>query len=270
MSTKKLLSEWIQFGSSLNHELSNNDTFDEVKKRILLFSFKDLSYQLKRCFLYSCLFPEDYPLKRKRLIRLWMAEGFVNKLRSKTPELMVDDYLLELVHRNMLQVVENNEFGRPKSCKMHDMMRELALLMSENENFCTVYDGEEGNQERRTRIRRLSIHKKLDNATRSLSGSVSLLRSLLVFATDIMRPSSAVNLPSVFRLLRVLDFENLPIEKLPDEVAYLFNLRYMNLRRTKVKELPKLIGNLRNLQTLDTKDSHIEEFPAELVKLENL
>lgn len=269
LSSKKEVSEWVHFSSSLNYELSNNDELEEVKKRVMLFSFKNLSYQLKRCFLYCCIFPEDYPIERNRLIRLWIAEGFVEQVRSKTPELIAYDYLMELIQRNMLQVVRRNVLGRPKTCKMHDMMRELALAMSEKEKFCFVSDGQE---EMSRSTRRLSIQNTMGKDKKiSFNCSISRLRSLFVFVSDMVKPSSpAAILPYGFRLLRVLDLKAFPIDKIPDELVNLFNLRYLNLKRTNVKELPKSIGNLRNLQTLDTRHSKIEELPAGIVKLENL
>ncbi|BBH05791.1 NB-ARC domain-containing disease resistance protein [Prunus dulcis] len=62
-------------------------------------------------------------------------------------------------------------------------------------------------------------------------------------------------------LLRVLDLEDVPIDNLPDEVTYLFNLKYLNLRGTPIKELPESIGQLRNLQTLNIMDTNIEALP---------
>ncbi|KAL7235110.1 hypothetical protein ACSBR1_018573 [Camellia fascicularis] len=123
-----------------SRELSNNPGLEGVKT-ILLLSFNDLPYRLKCCFLYCCLFPEDYKIKRKRLIRLWMEEGFVEKVRGRTPEEVAEGYLMELICRSMLQVVMRNELGRPKNCKVHDLMRELAISTSETEQFCVVYDG---------------------------------------------------------------------------------------------------------------------------------
>ncbi|KAM2646121.1 hypothetical protein EV1_019578 [Malus domestica] len=69
MSTKRFVPEWTKVYNSLNWELSNNPTL-EVVKSILLLSFNDLSYQLNNCFLYFCIFPEDYVVQCKRLIRL--------------------------------------------------------------------------------------------------------------------------------------------------------------------------------------------------------
>ncbi|KAA8528029.1 hypothetical protein F0562_035102 [Nyssa sinensis] len=264
MSSKNLESEWREVYNSLNWHLSNDEKLDRMKT-ILWLSFNNLPYRLKGCFLYCCLFPEDYLIRRKRLIRLWMAEGFVEKVKGKTPEEVSDGYLKELVDRSMLQVVERNQSGRTKTCKLHDLMRELALSTSETERFCGVYDGQEASEENRPR--RLSVQTS-DGETKTWNG-MSQLRSLLVFVVDRISPSWKT-LPPGFRLLRVLDMEDVPIVTLPDELVNLFNLRYLNLKRTKVKELPKSIGRLHNLQTLDIRDSDIDMLPAGITKLQNL
>ena len=66
-------------------------------------------------------------------MRLWVAEGFVEKKGDSTPEEVAEGYLTELIHRNMLQLVENDELGRVSTCKMHDILRELALCISKAE-----------------------------------------------------------------------------------------------------------------------------------------
>ncbi|CAL5378918.1 unnamed protein product [Camellia sinensis] len=264
MPSKYLELEWRKIYNSLSWELSNNPGL-EVVKTILLLSFNDLPYRLKCCFLYCCLFPEDYKIKRKRLIRLWMAEGFVEKVRGRTPEEVAESYLMELICRSMLQVVMRNELGRPKNCKMHDLMRELAISTSETEKFCVVYDGREANDEeesatnRRMSIQSIGRESQLGNWKGMLK-----LRSLLVFVVE------EIALPLSLRLLRVLDLEDAPIEVLPEELVNLFNLRYLNLKGTRVKELPKSIGRLCNLNTLDITDSKIEVLPAGITELRNL
>ncbi|KAL7235085.1 hypothetical protein ACSBR1_018549 [Camellia fascicularis] len=263
MSSKYLESEWRNIYNSLSWELSNNPGL-EVVKTILLLSYNDLPYRLKCCFLYCCLFPEDYEIKRKRLIRLWMAEGFVEKVRGRTPEEVAESYLMELICRSMLQVVMRNQFGRPRRCKMHDLMRELAISTSETEKFCVAYDGREANDEESATNRRMSI-QSIDRELQSWNWKGMLkLRSLLVFVVE------EIALPLGLRLLRVLDLENAPIEVLPEELVDLFNLRYLNLKGTRVKELPKSVGRLCNLNTLDITNSKIEVLPAGITELQNL
>ncbi|BBH08723.1 NB-ARC domain-containing disease resistance protein [Prunus dulcis] len=72
MSSKKPF-EWKQVYNSLNLHLTI--PLLERVQNILFLSFDDLPYPLKHCFLYCSLFPEDYLIRRKRLIRLWMLKG---------------------------------------------------------------------------------------------------------------------------------------------------------------------------------------------------
>lgn len=59
----------------------------------------------------------------------------------------------------------------------------------------------------------------------------------------------------------MLDFEDAPLEYLPEEVAKLFHLHYLSLRNSKVKVLRRSIGKLPNLETLDLKRSHVNVLP---------
>ena len=45
--------------------------------KILALSYNDLPYYLKSCFLYFGCFREDATIFAKRLIRLWLVEGFL-------------------------------------------------------------------------------------------------------------------------------------------------------------------------------------------------
>ncbi|XP_050254175.1 disease resistance protein RPM1-like [Quercus robur] len=259
MYSKNDTSQWNQINSCLNWNLSNNPELEAVKS-ILLLSFNDLPYQLKHCFLYCSLFPENHEIRRKRLIMLWMAEGFVEKFEGSTLEEIADSYLVKLTFKNMLQVVKSDEFGRSQRCKMHDILRELALSISVKEKFGVVHDG--GEEMIECKARRISIHKT-GGEVKSFTG-MSKLRSFLVFN------KSLKTLPSISKMLRVLDLEDAPIDELPDVVVKLFNLRYLNLRGTLLKKLPNSIGRLLNLQTLDIKDTQIKALPHGIGKLQSL
>ncbi|KAF8393963.1 hypothetical protein HHK36_020165 [Tetracentron sinense] len=261
MSTKdKTEYEWRKVYDTLNWELSNNPML-EVVKSILLLSYNDLPYYLKHCFLYCSIFPEDCILERGKLIRLWMIEGFVKDRRGMTQEEVADTYFWELISRGMLQLAETSKYCRMEiECRMHDLMRELALSTSEKENLCTINAGRVAREG--GKARRLSIHTSYANI--QLGTNISQLRTLFVFINDM------TELPSGFRLLRVLDLEGVPIDKVPDEVVDLFNLRYLNLRKTQVKELPKSLGRLRNLETLDISETKVESLPSGILKLQRL
>ena len=58
--------------------------------------------------------------------------------------------------------------------------------------------------------------------------------------------------------MKVLDFENTPLDYPPEEEGNLFHLRYLNLNYTKVKTLPKSIRKLQNLETLSLRQTLIQ------------
>ncbi|XP_058089095.1 disease resistance protein RPM1-like isoform X1 [Magnolia sinica] len=257
--------EWNRVYRDLSWQLTNDQMLERLK-HILLLSFYDLPYRLKHCFLYCCMFPEDYLIKRKRLIRLWVAEGFVEDRGKVTMEEAAEDYLKELMHRNMLQVVEKNESGRVKGCQMHDIVREVALSLSHEVKFGMIYDEKQARQE--GKVRRMSIYSN-GEIIRCTAGMVHL-RSLMVFGGSTSFSYSLNTMASSFRLLRVLNLEGVPIQSIPDEVTNMFNLRYLNLRKTKVRELPESLWKLQNLQTLDVRNTELERLPSGIVKLRKL
>ncbi|RVW75226.1 putative disease resistance protein [Vitis vinifera] len=62
---------------------------------VLALSYNDMPYYLKSCFLYCGLFPEDSEIRTDKLIRLWVAEGFIQR-RGKE---IVED-VAEITYRN--------------------------------------------------------------------------------------------------------------------------------------------------------------------------
>ncbi|RWR87905.1 LOW QUALITY PROTEIN: Disease resistance protein [Cinnamomum micranthum f. kanehirae] len=124
-------------------------------KNVLLLSFNDLPYNLKCCFLYYSLFPEDCLIRQKRLIRLWVAQGFIQERRGQTLEEVAADYIKDLVCRGMLQRVES-PLLIIKKVRMHDVLRELAISIGHEENFCYINDGKEETLNRKARYLSMS------------------------------------------------------------------------------------------------------------------
>ncbi|KAE8687400.1 hypothetical protein F3Y22_tig00111022pilonHSYRG00671 [Hibiscus syriacus] len=197
-----------------------------------------------------------------------MAEGFVEPLKETLPEVVAERYLSELICRGLLQVERRNESGRPRALKMHDILREFSVSISKSIKCAARSDGKEEVED--GGIRRWSIEAKEKEMKAASETALSRVRSLFVFAVDETSKSSFNRLPSGFKLMRVLDLEDILIKELPDELMNLFNLRYLNLTRTQLKELPKSIGKLYNLQSLVMKETQIKELPAGIVKLKNL
>lgn len=258
--------EWNMFYSQLSWHIDKNPELNHLKN-ILSLSFNSLPGNLKNCFMYCCLFPEDYLIRRKRIIRLWIAEGFVEERGAGTTlEEVAEEYLQELVHRSLLQVVERNQSGRAKGFQMHDIVREITIARCRSERFSLVAE-----DPRQTKLgieaRRVSVLKGAE-AVESAAGARQL-RSFLLFdekVNDAWFQKAFAN----FRLLTVLSLEGANIEKLPDIVTDLFNLNYLDLKGSKVKEIPKSIGKLRKLQLLNIEGTNVMELPGEIRMLTKL
>ncbi|XP_072970637.1 disease resistance protein RPM1-like [Typha angustifolia] len=264
---KKEEQEWRSFCEHLNWQLENNPELNWVANRVLNLSFIDLPSYLKNCFLYCGLFPEHYMITRKRLTRLWIAEGFIDERGpGRTMEEVAEDYLKELEHRCLLQVVERNDIGRVKILQIHDVVREITLTRSRKVMFGIAYDNPEV-IELGKEARRVSIHKGSETLQPSVSSR--RLRSFLLF--DEQLSSSCIHtVSSNFRLLRVLSLRSANIDRVPNVVADLFNLHYLDLGHTKVKNIPTSLGNLLNLQTLDLRETCVEMLPNEITMLQKL
>ncbi|EXC26229.1 Disease resistance protein RPM1 [Morus notabilis] len=258
------IDEWDMVARSLGAEIDGNDKLKDLKK-VLSLSFNDLPYYLKSCFLYLSIFPEDHLIEHMRLIRLWIAEGFIEAKEGKVVEEVADDYLNDLLNRSLMQVATTTSDGRVKTFRIHDLLREIIISKSRDQNLVMVVKGQ--NVQWSDRARRLSVHYTLQHLLPNRS--VSQLRSLFMFeVTEKLRLHTSF--PGGFRLLSVLDLQNSHLKKFPVEVVNLYYLKYLSLRDTKVKIVPRFIGKLQNLETLDLKHSLVTELPVEILKLKRL
>uniref|UniRef100_A0A0E0G6P8 NB-ARC domain-containing protein n=1 Tax=Oryza nivara TaxID=4536 RepID=A0A0E0G6P8_ORYNI len=267
----KTLEEWKKIHNQLGWELINNPGLVHVRN-VLHLSYIYLPTSLKCCFLYCSLFPEDYLFKRKKLIRLWLAEGFIEMRGRNSMEEVAEGYINELVRMNLLQLVKRNSFGRVKSFRMHDVVRELAVDLCRRERFGVVYRDEDNLVESLEVMdeRRMIIHTLNKDINQAISNA-RRLRSLIVL--DKKMPSSKRIVPLIAdnsRYMSILELSGLPIDNIPDAIGDLFNLRHLGLRDSKVKLLPDSIERLSNLLTLDLFRSKIQELPKGIVKLKKL
>jgi hypothetical protein len=87
------------------------------------------------------MFPKGCQISRKRLIRRWIAEGFISDKHGKTVQESAEDCLNELISSNLIRAVNDSSNGKVKSCQIHDMVLEYIVSKSSDENFITVVGG---------------------------------------------------------------------------------------------------------------------------------
>ncbi|KAF7069364.1 hypothetical protein CFC21_075005 [Triticum aestivum] len=265
--------EWEKVKRSIGSALEKTKSLEGMSS-ILSLSYNDLAPNLKTCLLYLSLFPEDHVIERTRLVRLWIAEGFISEERGQSKKEAAESYFYELINKSMVQPVDIGFDGKVQACRVHDMMLELIISKSVEENFATAVGGGQTNlQNHRGFIRRLSI-QYIDKELASALANVDLshVRTLIVM------PSCCIKyLPTLdqFEALRVLDFQR--CEDLKDfdmnGMDKLVQLKYLNFRGTYISKLPSGIMMLGNLETLDIWNTRVYELPAgfgRLTKLEHL
>ncbi|XP_058114370.1 putative disease resistance protein At1g50180 [Magnolia sinica] len=135
LSGKKLFNEWENVCKSISWQLGQSEV--QISS-ILSLSYKDLPYDLKPCFLYLAKFPEDYEFKAKELIQLWAAEGFLKERGELTLEEVGEDNLMQLVQRSMVQVARRSSSKGIKSCRIHDLLRDLSISEAKESKFLEV------------------------------------------------------------------------------------------------------------------------------------
>ncbi|KQJ81789.1 disease resistance protein RPM1 [Brachypodium distachyon] len=256
---------WCLTYNHLQSELrENNDV-----QAILNLSYHDLPGDLRNCFLYCSMFPEDYAISRESLVRLWVAEGFALKRDNSTPEEVAERNLIELIGRNMLEVVDRDELNRVSTCRMHDIVRDLALAIAKEERFGTAND--QGKMIRMDKeVRRFSTCGWKDSRREAVGVEFPRLRTILSLGAASSSTNMVSSILSGSSYLTVLELQDSAISTLPASIGNLFNLRYIGLRRTHVKSLPDSIEKLSNLQTLDIKQTKIEKLPPGIVKVDKL
>lgn len=106
---------------------------------VLKLSYNHLPRELKSCFLYLGLFPEDWEIDVSDLIEFWIAEGFIQPVRNMSIYDVAEDYLEQLIDRSLIQVARKRKDGAVKTCRIHDLVRYLCITESIRDKFSEIY-----------------------------------------------------------------------------------------------------------------------------------
>ncbi|PAN35931.1 hypothetical protein PAHAL_6G245100 [Panicum hallii] len=260
--------EWRKTNDRISTELEINPELRTIKT-VLVRSYDGLPYHLKSCFLYLSIFPEDYNIRRKRVIRRWDAEGYLREMHGMTAAEVGDEYFDGLLDRSMIlqggKVIISG--SKVDSCQLHDIMRHICISKAREENLIFTLDEGCILGKMTGAIRHLVISSswKRDKDMFQRWLDLSHVRSLTVFGEW-----KSFFLYSKMKFLRVLDFEDtlgLQNHHL-DKIMELIHLKYLSLRRCKsISKLPNSLGNLSHLETLDVRGTLILKFPTTITKL---
>jgi disease resistance protein RPM1 len=268
----KGINEWKSLRDQLPSQLASGDPSVEALKQVVTLSYNHLPSHLKPCFLYLSLFPEDFEISRRHLVNRWIAEGFISIGTAQTTlEDFADNYFYELISRSMIQPSKLDVQGNVKTCRVHDIVHDIAVTISRQENHVLLLVDE---KTRTTHITKENIRHVSCFGTRKWNKGMDLsrVRSFTWFSEPHW-PLAPLCLPQL-KMLRVMDLKNAGFRARQQDIEIigsLVHLRYMHLHcGSSVYTLSGSIGNLHGLQTLDIRKSNFANLPTDITKLQDL
>ncbi|KAM0869352.1 hypothetical protein ACQ4PT_040726 [Festuca glaucescens] len=206
------------------------------------------------------------------IVRQWIAEGFIPEEHGLSQQDVAEHYFYELINKSMVQPLGIRHDGTVHACRVHDMMLEILISKSVEDNFMTVVtSGENSLANHRGVIRRLSIQHIDEEVASALENeNLAHVRSLTITTSS----GCIKHLPRLakFEVLRVLDLafgENLE-EYIMKGLDKFFQLKYLKLKDRSLSKLPPGIVKLRDLESLDFRGTSVNELPACFAKLTKL
>ncbi|XP_008231506.2 PREDICTED: LOW QUALITY PROTEIN: putative disease resistance RPP13-like protein 1 [Prunus mume] len=268
------INEWEEILNNKLWNLSGKSSSDILP--VLKLSYHYLPSNLKRCFAYCSIFPNDYEFGEKQLILLWMAEGLIQQPpeANRQMEDLGHDYFQELLCRSLFQKASENN----SRYVMHDLVTDLAQWAAGN--TCFRLEDKKGDNLQSVCFRHSSfITGEFDGVQKfEAFREVKRLRTFL--------PLSLSNTGWIGYLARKVIFDSLPqmqylrvlslngyfiTHELPNSIGNLKYLRYLDLSHTLITSLPESTTTLFNLQILILEGCrYLEALPRDMRNLVNL
>ncbi|XP_070028857.1 putative late blight resistance protein homolog R1A-10 [Nicotiana sylvestris] len=95
-------------------ELSLGAKIEDESKDLVQVSYKNLPHKMKPCFLYFGAFLENREISVSKFTNLWIAEGLIENDKEKSLEDIAEEYLEDLVGRNLVIVTKSIYNGKLK------------------------------------------------------------------------------------------------------------------------------------------------------------
>ena len=124
MQSKNNKQDWENV---LNSEMWELDVLEKTLSPAFLLSYYD------QCFSYCAVFPKDHSIERDHLIKLWMAQGYLNSKAGREMETVGREYFENLAARSFFQDFDKDVEGNIVRCKMHDIVHDFAQFLTYNE-----------------------------------------------------------------------------------------------------------------------------------------
>ncbi|PWA71514.1 NB-ARC domain-containing disease resistance protein [Artemisia annua] len=219
---------------------------------------------LKQCFLFCSMYPASFSIDVHELILCWLSDGLINENQSIKDALNYGIALVEHLKDSCL--LDQDSEG---TVKMHDMFRELALLLLSKSEELYGFHCQPGHpfyQMPQESSRRVSF-------TRCRIKDLPELSKYSQLTVLFLQGNPIQNIPDDFfqnlNSLRVLNLSETHITSLPSSFLCLHELRSLFLRSCPLKKLPSF-ETLSKLLVLDVSSTKITELSKGFRSLRSL
>ncbi|KAH9689140.1 hypothetical protein KPL70_015381 [Citrus sinensis] len=282
LRSKNTEEEWKNI---LKSEIWDHEVVERGLLAPLLLSYNELPSKVKHCFSYCAVFPKDLEIWKHELIKLWMAQGYLNEKGNKEMEDIGEEHFNILASSSFFQEFETDVDGKVYKCKMHDLVHDLAQFICRNACLTVkIPGGEESIMSSFEQKKVVHLRLTIDEGTSvpiAIWNNVKRmrrLRSLLVEGGDYSWSSKV--LPQLFDKLTCLRVLTLGahiwghnfIKKIPKNIEKLLHLKYLSLcGQREIEKLPETLCELYNLERLDVNNCrNLRELPRGIGRLRKL
>lgn len=243
-TSEKTTACWKFVAEPLGIYFDIHEDHDQFMGAVSLMIYFQLPYYLRSCYLYIGAFREFTDIQASKIVKLWIAEGFVRQSANDSSEDLAEAYLRILVDKNLLLLTRDDPRRRVRTFQMQSFLRYNCMFLAGREKFLVIHglpiiDGEVYEKD----MRRVSAHPFLQNT--GMIKLPPLARTLLSVGHE------SIRLAPVFlrlRYLRVLDLCQIEFYQFPRDILQLVLLRYVAI--TCHSGLPTSFSNLKYLQAL--------------------
>ncbi|XP_052113407.1 putative disease resistance protein RGA1 [Arachis duranensis] len=266
---KNSIQEWQQVLAS--------ETWDsaELLSSVML-SYLSMPPELRQVLLYCSVFPKNHSIDVGKLIKLWMAQGFIASDENEM-EREGWKYIKQLLDRNIFEEFNQDSHGCFK-CKLESGMSDLIHFLAKNESHRVLIDymKEARVADDTTILRHCTLIIAAQSSLPEPIANAKKLRTLMILSEYFFSdPTTLARVLSHLKVVRALDLSSCLIKELPSNIGELLLLRYLDLSFNRdLKKLPKAICGLLHLQTLNLNGcDRLQKLPkgiGNLIKLRHL